>query len=57
MFYLGCASFVTPTNDEGLPYNDNVWHQMIAWRDKTVAYISIDGVWEGLNIYFPLYRY
>ena len=48
--YLGCESFVSPTNDEGWRYNDNTWHQMIAWRDKGLAYVSIDGVFEGLII-------
>ena len=52
MLCIGCASFVSPTNDEGWRYNDNTWHQMIAWRDKTVAYISIDGVWEGLILLY-----
>ncbi|XP_053408878.1 usherin-like [Mercenaria mercenaria] len=43
----GCASFVTTNNDEGLLYSDNVWHQLVAWRDENIAYIAIDNVWTG----------
>jgi len=43
----GCASFVSPTNDEGLRYNDNVWHRIEAWRDENVAHINIDDKWSG----------
>ncbi|KAH3846708.1 hypothetical protein DPMN_089010 [Dreissena polymorpha] len=30
-------------------YSDNVWHQLIAWRDENVAYIAIDNTWTGLE--------
>ncbi|XP_052767673.1 usherin-like isoform X2 [Mya arenaria] len=43
----GCASFVYTTNDEGMRYNDNVWHELVAWRDENLAHISIDNFWEG----------
>ena len=44
----GCASFVTPTNDEGLPYNNLQWHLLVARREEKIARISIDIHWTGL---------
>ncbi|XP_060070524.1 usherin-like [Ylistrum balloti] len=43
----GCASFVTPTNDEGLPYNDFTWRHIVAKRIDRMANISIDVYWSG----------
>ncbi|KAK3093068.1 hypothetical protein FSP39_010666 [Pinctada imbricata] len=43
----GCPSFVTPTNDEGLPYNDYRWHRLLAMRTERLASISIDSYWKG----------
>lgn len=45
----GCSSFVTPTNDEGLPYNDQEWHFLEAKREGKIASISIDVRWTGLT--------
>lgn len=47
-FTTGCASFVTPTNDEGLPYDRGEWHDLKAWRVNKVAYIEVDKKWTGL---------
>ena len=47
----GCPSFVYTTNDEGMRYNDNVWHELVAWRDENLAHISIDNHWEGPTVW------
>lgn len=48
LFESGCSSFVTPTNDEGLPYNDMKWHVLQVKREGKRATIAIDIRWTGL---------
>ena len=42
-----CPTFATPTNDEGLQYHDNQWHNMRVKRIGNRGYIKIDFRWIG----------
>ena len=43
----GCTVFVTTTDDEGLPYDDNTWHHLHATREGKHGYIILDNRWTG----------
>ncbi|ELU01149.1 hypothetical protein CAPTEDRAFT_219707 [Capitella teleta] len=52
--YEGCASIVTTTDDEGLPYNDNEWHLMRARRRSKNGAIYLDNSWTGCSLFLTI---
>jgi len=38
---------VTTTDDEGMPYNNNKWHRIVANRTGTKGWIRLDEKWTG----------
>ncbi|XP_039386307.1 usherin [Mauremys reevesii] len=43
----GSAVAVTPINDGGRQYNDNVWHHIIATRTQALGKITVDSQYTG----------
>ncbi|XP_074661048.1 usherin-like [Tubulanus polymorphus] len=43
----GCVTFISTTDDEGLPYSDNEWHDLFAYRDGKYGILRLDDLWTG----------